>query len=171
MPDEAEFSWSDDESVVIDRVDAIAVYTNAKGDLVIRQEHPLGDDDSTIIVPRRRVGELTVALKREAQDDGQTITANTSEPKRNPTIPELPEVPPSLEEALNPLFEPAIPELNEFLAEGWWKNKPDEADSHIRMLWLRYRQTATALAAACAAIVRLQHRVELLETKQDPTIQ
>jgi hypothetical protein len=33
-----EFSWQDNEAVIIKRTDAIAVYTNHDGDIVIRQE-------------------------------------------------------------------------------------------------------------------------------------
>jgi hypothetical protein len=39
------------------------------------------------------------------------------QPKRNPTIPVLPEEPISLGVALQPLFEPPIPDMAHFLTE------------------------------------------------------
>lgn len=63
-----EFSWTDKDSVVIEKVDAIAVYTNPRGDIVIRQEGNM-EDDSIIVVPQSRLNDLISALRREAQDE------------------------------------------------------------------------------------------------------
>jgi hypothetical protein len=66
--DSVPFSWKDTESVVIEKVDAIAVYTNPKGDLVIRQEDPRGDDDAIIIVPKSRARDLIMAIQSELDE-------------------------------------------------------------------------------------------------------
>ena len=63
-----EFSWSDKESVVIEKVDAIAVYTSPRGDIVIRQEGNM-EDDSIIVVPQLRLNDLISALRREVQGE------------------------------------------------------------------------------------------------------
>lgn len=60
------FSWLSDESVVIQRVDAIAVYTNERNEVVIRQENQVGDDDAIVIVPIRCVRDLIEALQNAA---------------------------------------------------------------------------------------------------------
>lgn len=65
MANEIEFSWADADSVVIERTEAIAVYPNPKGDVVIRQEKQMGDEDSVVIVPRGRLGDLIAALQNE----------------------------------------------------------------------------------------------------------
>ncbi|CAB3889233.1 hypothetical protein LMG26788_03753 [Achromobacter pulmonis] len=62
------WSWDAEdasESIVIARVDAVAVYQNTNGDLVIRQQHPLGDDDAVVIVPRAHVPALLQGIKTE----------------------------------------------------------------------------------------------------------
>lgn len=38
-------------NIVIQKVDAIAVYTNEAGEIVIRQEGELGEEDSLILFP------------------------------------------------------------------------------------------------------------------------
>jgi hypothetical protein len=64
-----EFSWEKNKAdIAIDRVDAIAVYLNEAGNIVIRQEDPM-DEDSFIVVPRSRVDDLIAALKREAGEE------------------------------------------------------------------------------------------------------
>jgi len=77
----------------------------------------------------------------------------------------------SLGEALQPLFEPPIPDAAEFLEDEWWKAGPETAQGQIKMLWLRYKQIAVALAVACKAITVLQKRVEWLEANQKTTVQ
>jgi len=52
--------------IVVKSVQAIAVYTNTSGDIVIRQQDPLNDDDSVIVIPRSSVSALVKALKAEA---------------------------------------------------------------------------------------------------------
>ncbi|CAB3846373.1 hypothetical protein LMG3482_01891 [Achromobacter deleyi] len=65
------WDWYSDEmrqSVVIPQVDAVAVYTNPNGDLVIRQRQPLGEDDHVIIVPMSYAQSLILAIQNVASD-------------------------------------------------------------------------------------------------------
>jgi hypothetical protein len=59
-----DFKW-DDEDVVIQQVDAVAVYRNPHGDLVIRQRDTTSHDDSVVVVPLERAKALRAAIKRE----------------------------------------------------------------------------------------------------------
>lgn len=64
--DITEFSWRDTESVVVRAVNAIAVYRNPDGDVVIRQEAAIfGDDDPFIVVPENALPRLIEALKEQ----------------------------------------------------------------------------------------------------------
>ena len=51
MSQSNDFSWSDEALIVVKRVDAIAVYKNPQGDIVIRQETRAGSDDNIVLVP------------------------------------------------------------------------------------------------------------------------
>jgi hypothetical protein len=68
----ADWTWHDPdskESIVIPSVQAIAVYTNPQGEVVIRQEGTgNGDlpDDAFVVIPRGAVGAIVKALKAEA---------------------------------------------------------------------------------------------------------
>src|SRR5215831_13220537 len=57
-----EFSWDDPKSVVVEPVNAIAAYLDAKENLVIRQRAKAGDSDSVIVVPRDSMGNFLGAL-------------------------------------------------------------------------------------------------------------
>jgi len=59
-----DFSWSDDTLVVVKRVDAIAVYRNPEGDIVIRQERRGGDEDHVVIVPGQYAYTLVESIQR-----------------------------------------------------------------------------------------------------------
>jgi len=59
-----DFSWSDDALVVVKRVDAIAVYRNPQGDIVIRQESRTGNDDNIVIVPGQYAYTLVESIQR-----------------------------------------------------------------------------------------------------------
>ena len=59
-----DFSWSDDTLVVVKRVDAIAVYRNPEGDIVIRQERRGGDEDHLVIVPGQYAYTLVESIQR-----------------------------------------------------------------------------------------------------------
>lgn len=57
------FKWLSDDSVVIQRVDAVAVYINERNEVVIRQENQVGDGDAIIVIPVRCVPDLMEALQ------------------------------------------------------------------------------------------------------------
>lgn len=57
---------ADKEAVVVPSVQAIAVYTNPDGDIVIRQQDPMGQDDAVVVIPRAMVGRVVKALRTEA---------------------------------------------------------------------------------------------------------
>jgi hypothetical protein len=63
-----DFSWYDsNDLIIIEQVDAIAVYSNPKGDIVIRQQDPIDGEDPFVVIPRTRVNEVIAALKKEAE--------------------------------------------------------------------------------------------------------
>lgn len=57
------FDWLNSENVVFHRVDAVAVYMNEDGQIVIRQEDPMGDEDNVIVIGLRNVPDLLDALQ------------------------------------------------------------------------------------------------------------
>lgn len=62
------WSWYSDEdkdSIVVKAVQAVAVYSNPDGEVVIRQQDAMGGDDSVIIIPKLYVPALIDAIKRE----------------------------------------------------------------------------------------------------------
>lgn len=63
------WNWDDPKtgSVVVKSVQAVAVYTNVNGDVVIRQQDSMGEEDSLIIVPKASITSLVAALKAEAK--------------------------------------------------------------------------------------------------------
>jgi hypothetical protein len=60
-----DFSWSDPRSIVVKRVDAIAVYKNRDGDLVIRQENPAGQSDRIVVVPAQYAYSVLEAMQQQ----------------------------------------------------------------------------------------------------------
>ena len=65
-----DFNWNSDdckEDVVIKRVDALAVYGNVHGDLVLRQEDPLGENDAVIVIPISQIDTLIKAIKKTVE--------------------------------------------------------------------------------------------------------
>ena len=65
MAQSNDFSWSDHKSIVVKRVDAIAVYKNGEGDLVIRQENPLGESDRIVVVPAQYAYTVVEAMQQQ----------------------------------------------------------------------------------------------------------
>jgi hypothetical protein len=60
-----EFDWTDDESIVVKRQSAIAVYRNDAGDVVIRAEREWDrDEDSAVIVCAENIPALILALEK-----------------------------------------------------------------------------------------------------------
>lgn len=65
----SDFKWygqDASESVVIPSVQAVAVYTNPDGEIVIRQQSSSQDDDHFIAIPRSQVKALIKAIREEA---------------------------------------------------------------------------------------------------------
>ena len=56
------------ESTVVPSVQAVAVYTNTEGNVVIRQQDFYGEDDHIIVLPRTMVAKVAEAMKREAKN-------------------------------------------------------------------------------------------------------
>jgi hypothetical protein len=64
--EEEEFKWDDDETVVIKPVQAIAVYRNRFGHVVIRQERAsFQEDDPYVVVPESELRRLIEALNKQ----------------------------------------------------------------------------------------------------------
>lgn len=64
---ETKWDWNSVEDVIIPSVRAVAVYTNPNGDVVIRQEDGMGEEDSYIILPRSMVEKVAKAIRAEAK--------------------------------------------------------------------------------------------------------
>ncbi len=61
----SDFDWANPTDVVIRSVNAIAVYRNDDGDIVVRQQSRLGEEDTFIVVPENLVNGLIVALQNQ----------------------------------------------------------------------------------------------------------
>ena len=62
-----EWKWDDPETesdVVVPAVQAVAVYLNPQGSVVIRQQDGMGGEDSVIVVPRSQAAALAKAIKQ-----------------------------------------------------------------------------------------------------------
>lgn len=69
MSDE-QYSWDsiDNDAVIIKRTDAVAVYANAQGNIVIRQEGSgIGDEphDQIVVIPKSRAQDVIKAIESE----------------------------------------------------------------------------------------------------------
>lgn len=82
-PIDNEFDWDADDSVVIPAQPPTAVYSNARGDIVIRQ---LGEDEETFVFVRPENAQaLCRAIMAEAQPEAsEPANARAPEPKRLP---------------------------------------------------------------------------------------
>ncbi len=73
---ESTFEWLESPSVVIKPVDAIAVYANAPGDIVIRQKSSKGifrEEDSIVVIPRDRLDAVIAALESQKNQSKPVI--------------------------------------------------------------------------------------------------
>ncbi len=64
----SDWNWNggdEQTSQVIPRVNALAVYSNANGDVVIRQQGDMGEDDRVIIFPANHADAVIGAIKFE----------------------------------------------------------------------------------------------------------
>ncbi|MBV7535633.1 hypothetical protein KW842_07640 [Duganella sp. sic0402] len=67
----ADWDWnsaSSRESLVLPRVDALAIYTNANGEIVLRQQGMEGNEDSIIIIPKTQAQEVINAMTNMLAD-------------------------------------------------------------------------------------------------------
>jgi hypothetical protein len=63
--DTEDFSWRDTESVVVRQQDAIAVYSNPDGDLVIRRRRSWDEDDDVwIVVAQTQIRTVIDAMEK-----------------------------------------------------------------------------------------------------------
>lgn len=62
------YSEENKETIVVPSVAAIAVYSNKDGDVVLRQQDPMSDEDSVIIIPKMFVQQVLQAIHSEIQD-------------------------------------------------------------------------------------------------------
>lgn len=61
----ADWDWSSAssrESLVLPRVDALAIYANSSGEIVLRQQGMDGSDDSIIIIPKSQAQQVIDAI-------------------------------------------------------------------------------------------------------------
>jgi hypothetical protein len=65
------WNWDGDgkESTVVQSMQEIAVYTNTNGDIVIRQEDPMGEGDGLIFMPRKTVEIVIKAIRAELKKE------------------------------------------------------------------------------------------------------
>ena len=68
-----DFNWQDnEEAIVIPRQDAIAVYANPDGDVVIRRERDWNEqDDVFIVINRKCVHSVIEAMERTLSESAQ----------------------------------------------------------------------------------------------------
>lgn len=63
--DSADFSWRDTEAVVVRQQDAIAVYSNPDGDLVIRRRRAWDEEDDVwIVVAQTQIRTVIDAMEK-----------------------------------------------------------------------------------------------------------
>jgi hypothetical protein len=65
MEDPGPFDWTDKNSIVVRRVDAIAIYTDSEGDIVIRQQRADLPYDVTITIPSRHAHSVIEGVQRQ----------------------------------------------------------------------------------------------------------
>jgi hypothetical protein len=63
-----DWDWNPEKqkSIVVQQVDAIAVYVNVRGEVVIRQQGPQGEEDAVISFPKSYAAVIIAAIKAEA---------------------------------------------------------------------------------------------------------
>jgi hypothetical protein len=69
VPKNDAFNWND-ETLAFPTVQAVAVYLNAAGEVVIRQQDPMGDEDDVIVFPVRHIDDVILSLENLKQSRG-----------------------------------------------------------------------------------------------------
>jgi hypothetical protein len=64
MENAEQFDWSERRSVVVKRVDPIAIYIDNEGDIIIRQQHAHSPVDSVITIPAVHAQSVIDGLQR-----------------------------------------------------------------------------------------------------------
>ena len=67
MSEADRFDWSTQDAVVVRRVDAIAVYKNKEGDIVIRQERATMEVDAVVTIPIQHAYSIIEAVTRQVK--------------------------------------------------------------------------------------------------------
>jgi len=65
----------DRQAAVVNQGDAIAVFRNGDGDIVIRQRYPAGPIDPCIVFPPGQADRLIEAIRREAEEKKRVLPA------------------------------------------------------------------------------------------------
>ena len=66
MEDLEVFDWAEKkQSIVVRRVDAIAIYRNREGDIIIRQQHAHNPIDSVITIPAPQTYSVIEGLQKQ----------------------------------------------------------------------------------------------------------
>ena len=65
MADSDGFDWSKQQSLVVKRVDPIAVYKNDDGDIVVRQERAVLGVDALVTIPIQHAYSVIEAITRQ----------------------------------------------------------------------------------------------------------
>lgn len=66
----SQFDWNSEEgkaNTVVQSVQAVAVYVNPDGDVVIRQQDLMGDEDSYVVIPRSNAKAIAKAISDAAK--------------------------------------------------------------------------------------------------------
>jgi hypothetical protein len=75
VADSEPFDWSDRNALAVRRVDPIAVYTDADGDIVIRQQRAHEHADSLITVQPAHAYALIEAVQRQLRGPAPAVAA------------------------------------------------------------------------------------------------
>lgn len=67
MEDPRPFDWADKRSLVVRRVDAIAIHKDAQGDIVIRQQRADLPYDAVITIPLQFASSVIEGIQRQLQ--------------------------------------------------------------------------------------------------------
>lgn len=62
------FDWSEEDSIIFHTQEAVAVYANKHGQIVIRQRDEYGDEDSVIVINAESARTLVGAIMRELDE-------------------------------------------------------------------------------------------------------
>jgi NADH/NAD ratio-sensing transcriptional regulator Rex len=67
MEEVQQFDWADKGSIVVRRVDAIAIYKNSDGDIVIRQQRVDVPVDAVVTIPAQHAYSVIEGIQRQVK--------------------------------------------------------------------------------------------------------